>query len=177
MFSTKISKKPIVTSLLLAGTLSLPLSAHATPPGFYLGLGMGWGNDVVLDQTSTAFKFFGGYNVNRYFGFELGYVDLGDNYSDYYGNSFTQDGFSYELVGYLPVSPTIDLFAKAGIYNWTVSNNYYYYASQSGADADYGLGISAQLNRQLSVRGEYTKYTNIAGGDVNMASVSATFHF
>lgn len=179
-----IRKTSIVSSLLLAGTLSLPISANAAPPGFYLGIGLGSANDVVLEQNSTGAKFFGGYNFNRYFGLELAYVDLGNNYTDYYGNSFTQDGFSYQLAGYLPISPTIDLFAKAGMYNWTVSSNYYYYygytyyyASESGSDPAYSLGITSQLNRQVSVRGEYEKFTNIAGGDVNMVSVSVTYHF
>lgn len=173
------SKKSFVCALLLTGAVGLPVSANATPPGFYMGIGMGWGDDQVLNQTSTAFKFFGGYNFNRYVGFEFGYVDLGNNYTDYYGQSFTQDGFAYELAGYLPVSPTIDLFAKGGFYNWTVSNNYYYYpyGSESGTNGTYGGGITAQLNRNLSLRGEYEVFTDIAGGDVNMASVSITYHF
>ena len=172
-----LSKKVIVSSVVLAGAMSLPLYAQAAQPGFYFGAGLGQGNDVVLDQTSAAAKLFGGFNVNRFLGMELSYVNLGSNYVDYYGYGFTQDGVSYEFVGYLPVSPYVDLFGKVGIYNWTVSSNYYYNASTSGSDSDYGFGLSAQVSQRVWLRGEYQKFQNIAGGDVNLASVSLSYHF
>jgi OOP family OmpA-OmpF porin len=185
MHRKPFSKKYILPALLLAGVVSLPPSAQAIPPGFYVGLGLGAANDVVLEQNSTGVKLFGGYNFNRYIGLEIAYVNLGDNYCcDQFGNPITQDGVSYELAGYLPISPTIDLFAKAGMYNWTVStsNSYYYgytyyYSSTSGTDPVYSVGITSQLNQKFSIRGEYQNFTNILGGDVNMVSVSGTYHF
>ncbi|MBI1424497.1 MAG: outer membrane beta-barrel protein [Gammaproteobacteria bacterium] len=171
------NKKSLAPAVLLAGTLATPLVAQAAQPGFYLGFGLGQGNDVVLDQTSAAGKFFGGFNVNRFLGLELAYVNLGSNYCcDTFGSSFTQDGVSYEIVGYLPVSPYIDLFGKVGIYNWTVSSNYYY-ASDSGSNNDYGFGVNARVSRNVWLRGEYQKFQDVAGGDVNMASVGFTYHF
>lgn len=169
-------KKSIVTSLVLAGAMALTPAAHAAPPGVYYGVGIGQGDDQILNQTQAAAKLFAGYNVNRFLGMELSYVNLGSNYIDYYGTSFTQDGVSFDLVGYLPVSPYLDLFGKVGMYNWTVSDNYYY-ASSQGTDSDYGFGVSTQVSRYTWLRAEYQKFQNVAGGDVNLASVSLSFHF
>lgn len=173
-----LSKKYIASSVLLAGAMSLPLAANAAQPGFYFGAGLGQGSDVILDQTSAAAKLFGGFNVNRFLGMELSYVNLGSDYCcDAYGNTFTQEGVSYELIGYLPVTPYVDLFGKVGLFSWNVGSNYYYYASEQGTNNDYGFGISAQVSQRVWLRGEYQKFLDVAGGDVNMASVSLSYHF
>lgn len=170
------SKKSIASALLLAGSMSLPLATQAAQPGFYVGGSLGQGQDVVLDQTSAAYKIFGGFNINRFLGMEVAYVNLGSNYTDSYGDSFTQDGGSFDFVGYLPIGPYLDLFGKVGIYNWTVSSNYYY-ASSHGSNNDYGFGIDAQVAPRVWVRGEYQKFKDVAGGDVNLASVGISYHF
>lgn len=170
------SKKYVMPALLLAGAMSLPLPAIAAQPGMYFGAGLGSGHDVVLDQDSSAGKLFFGFNVNPYIGMEVAYVNLGSNYTDFYGESFTQDGATFELVGNLPLSPYIDLFGKVGLFNWTVSSNYYY-ASTSGTDNTYGFGISAQVAPRLWLRGEYQTFMDVAGGDVDLISASLSFHF
>lgn len=170
-------KKLIASSIVLAGSLGLMQAAQAARPGFYFGASIGQGHDMVLEQNSAAGKIFGGYNLNRFLGLELSYVNLGSSYTDVYNNSFTQEGVSYEVVGYLPISPTVDLFGKVGMFNWTASNNYYYYASVQGTDSDYGFGISARATQQLWVRGEYQKFNNVDGGDVNLVSVGLSYHF
>lgn len=172
-----LNKKYLVSGILLAATMSLPFTAHGAQPGFYIGAGLGQGDDVILNQTSAAYKVFGGFNFNPFLGLEVAYVNLGSNYVDSFNNTFTQDGSSFDIVGYLPVSPYVDIFGKAGIFNWTISNNYSYYAYSQGTSSDYGFGIDAQVNRQVWVRGEYQKFVDVAGGDVNLASVSVSYHF
>lgn len=168
--------KNIVSAALIAGAISLAPAAHAAVPGFYVGGGIGQGNDLVLNQTSAAYKIFGGYNVNPFLGMELAYINLGSNYVDVNNNTFTQDGVSYELVGHIPLGPSVDVFGKVGMYNWTASTNYSY-ASTQGTNNDYGFGLSAQVAPQLWLRGEYQKFIDVDGGDVNMASVSMEYHF
>lgn len=171
-------KKYIVSSVLLAGILCLPFSTHAAQPGLYVGVGLGQSDDVILNQSTSAAKLFGGINLNRYLGMEISYVNLGSDYCcDAYGNTFTQDGVSYELVGYLPVSPYVDLFGKVGLFSWSITSNYYYYSSERGTNNDYGFGISAQVTPQVWLRGEYQKFLDVAGGDVNLASVSLSYYF
>lgn len=170
-------KKQLVSAALVAGAISLAPAAHAAQPGFYAGAGLGQGDDLVLNQTSSAYKIFGGYNVNPFLGMELAYVNLGSNYVDAYNYGFTQDGVSYELVGHIPVGPSVDVFGKVGLYSWTTSYNNVYGASGQGTDNDYGFGLSARVAPQIWLRGEYQKFLNVAGGDVSMASVSMVFHF
>jgi len=171
-----VTNKYILSALLLAGTMSLSLPAMAAQPGFYFGAGLGSGHDVVLDQDAAAGKLFFGFNVNPYLGLEMAYVNLGSSYLDYYGDEFTQDGASFELVGYLPVTPYFNLFGKVGLFNWTVSSNYYY-ASSSGTDNTYGFGLTGQVAPQIWLRGEYQRFLDIAGGDVDLVSASIEFHF
>jgi len=176
-----LNAKSLTSAGLLAASLSLPLSALAAQPGFYLGGSIGQGDDVVLDQTSAAYKIFGGFNFNQFLGMELAYVNLGSNYCcDNLGSRFTQDGGSFDVVGHLPISPYVDVFGKVGIYNWTVSSNDYYYYSNAytqGSSSNYGFGLEAEVSPRLWVRGEYQKFNDVAGGDVNLASVGMSYHF
>lgn len=170
--------KTSLNALLLASIIGIAPSAHAADPGFYFGGGLGQGDDKVLDQTSAAAKLFVGFNMNPFLGLEFAYVNLGSNYVDIYGRDFTQDGGSFDLVGYLPLSPFVDLYARGGIYNWTVSTNTYYsYGARSGTSNDYGFGISTEVSPRLRLRGEYQKFLDVAGGDVNLVSVSLAYHF
>ena len=171
-----LSKKYVLPVLLLVGSVSLSLPAVAAQPGLYFGAGLGSGHDVVLDQDSSAGKLFFGFNVNPYIGMEVAYVNLGSNYIDYYGDKFTQDGASFELVGYLPITPYFNLFGKVGLFNWTASSNYYY-AYDTGTDNTYGFGLSAQVAPRIWLRGEYQTFMDIAGGDVDLVSASISFHF
>lgn len=170
------SQKPLWAAALLAGSLALSLPAMAIQPGMYVGGGLGSGHDVALDQDSSAYKLFFGYNFTPYLGLEVAYVNLGNDYTDLFGIDFTQDGAAFELVGNLPLGPTVDLFGKIGIFSWTVSGNYYY-AYDTGTDNTYGMGISFLVAPRLRLRAEYERFTDIAGGDVDLISASLSYHF
>lgn len=166
-----------ISGLLLAAIVGLAPVAHAAQPGMYAGIGLGQGNDKVLNQTSGASKLFIGYNFNPVLGMEFSYVNLGSSYVDIYGTEFTQDGGSIDIIGYLPLSPYMNLFARGGIYNWTVSTNYYPYGAASGSSNDYGFGLNAEVSPRIWMRGEYQKFLDVHGGDVDMISVSLAYHF
>jgi len=168
--------KIFVTALLLTAAIGLAPTVHAADPGFYAGIGLGQGDDRVLNQTSAAAKLFAGFNFNPFLGVEFAYVNLGSNYVDINGVGFTQDGGSFDIVGYLPLTPYVNFFARGGIYNWTVSSNYYY-GYTTGSSNDYGVGISTEVSPRLWLRGEYQKFLDVAGGDVNLISVSLAYHF
>jgi len=158
--------------LLVLGTAAfLPLStAHAAQPGAYIGMGFGSAHDDILNEDESAFKFYGGVNLSPYIGMELSYVDLGT----YANGAFTQDGISYELIGYIPLSPQLDLYGKAGFFNWEVADNF---SSNTGTDATFGVGLQAQLQRHVSLRGEYQTFLDVDGGDVDLYSASINLHF
>jgi OOP family OmpA-OmpF porin len=161
------------SSLLLAlgSAMILPFGpVQAAQPGAYFGIGAGSAHDDILDEEDTAFKFYGGVNLTPNIGLELGYVDLGS----YANGALTQDGISYELIGYLPLAHNIDLYGRAGFFSWEVAN---YFTSHTGTDPTFGFGLQAQLQHHISLRGEYQTFLDVDGGDVELYSASVNFHF
>lgn len=145
-------------------------SAQAAQPGPYIGMGIGSAHDDILDEEDTGFKIYGGVTLTENIGLELAYVDLGT----YANGALTQDGISYEIVGYLPLSDNIDIFGKAGLFNWEVANNF---TSHTGTDPTFGVGLQAQIQHHVSLRAEYEAFLDVDGGDVDLYSASINLHF
>jgi OOP family OmpA-OmpF porin len=166
--------KILKSSTLILGfsmAVLVPIStAQAAQPGAYVGMGFGTAHDDILDEDDSAFKFYGGVNLSHHIGLELGYVDLGS----YINGALTQDGISYELIGYIPLSSNVDLYGRAGFFSWEVANAF---ASNTGTDATFGFGIQAQLQHHISLRGEYQTFLDVDGGDVDLYSASINLHF
>lgn len=158
--------------LIVLGTaMILPLNAvQAAQPGAYFGMGVGSAHDDILNEEDSAFKFYGGVNLSPNIGLELGYVDLGS----YANGALTQDGVSYELIGYIPLAHNIDLYGKAGFFSWEVADNF---GSNTGTDPTFGVGLQAQIQQHISLRGEYQTFLEVDGGDVDLYSASINFHF
>lgn len=169
----KMKKAFTTTGLLLAlGTLTVsPFGAvQAAQRGAYVGIGAGSAHDDILDENESAFKVFGGVTLTPNIGLELGYVDLGS----YFNGALEQDGISYEIIGYLPITDTLDLYGRGGFFSWEVSTAF---ASNSGTDPTFGVGLQAQLARNVSLRGEYQTFLDVDGGDVDLYSASFNLHF
>jgi len=163
--------KNYIQSSLIAATLCLPIAlTQAAQYGPYIGAGFGQSDDDILNESSSSFKFFGGFNLTEHIGFELSYVDLGSFAND----QLEQDGVAYEVIGYLPLHDDIDLFARAGFYDWTVSDQNF---TNTGSNGTFGLGVNAQINEHLSFRAEYQSFLDVDGGDVDLYSASLSFHF
>jgi hypothetical protein len=144
--------------------------SQAAQPGPYLGAGVGESDDEILNESASAYKLFAGVNLAPYIGLEFSYVDLGE----FANRQLWQDGIAYEVVGYLPMAPNLDLIVRGGFFDWQVADRF---SSVSGTDATFGLGVQAQLNRHLSLRGEYQSFFDVDGGDVDLLSASLSFHF
>ena len=145
-------------------------STHAATPGPYLGASLGTAHDVILDEDEPAYKYYAGVNLGRNIGLELSYVDLGS----YVNGALTQDGISYELIGYLPLTSDIDIYGRAGFFDWEVANGF---SANTGTDATFGVGLQAQLQDSLSLRGEFQTFMDVGGGDVDLYSASIILHF
>ncbi len=166
-----LNTKSTIPSLLVASAIMMLAGiSQAAQPGPYLGLGFGATNDEVLAESDAGTKFFGGINITSYLGLEVSYVDLGE----YANNTLTQEGVTYEIVGYLPLDNHIDLYGKFGLFDWEVSNGS---ATNKGDDVTYGVGISVRMNDNLSLRGEWQTFLDVDGGDVDMLSANVTFNF
>ena len=213
----------VLHALSLAGfgsllALSLPTAAQAQEGGYYYGgisvgqsrakidderitatlLGAGLTTTAMTrDERDTAYRIFGGYQMNRYFGLEAGYFDLGK-----FGFTSTTlpagtlngqlkaSGLNLDLVGTLPLSDKFSVIGRVGA-QWARTRDQF---SGSGAvvvtnpspstrDTNYkfGAGLQYAFSPSFQVRGEAERYriNDAVGnhGDVDVYSVSLVFPF
>ncbi|HEX5057223.1 MAG TPA: outer membrane beta-barrel protein [Gammaproteobacteria bacterium] len=150
------------------------------------------------DDSDTAAKIFGGFNINPYFGIEFGYIDLGETTADFsldsdgnlfpsgetrVGSSFSVDGFNAGVVGSLPFSDLISLNGRAGVYFWNSKSEFSardttgaffndsFSESDNGNDIYYGVGLD------IGWFGLFYEIYDIDGDDINLAGISAKFSF
>lgn len=180
-------------------------TAQAADQGWYLGGGLGSGqvkfnaDDFVLntnpifatvsesnDKRKTAYKLFVGYSVNKYFGVEAAYLDLGTyqyRYTDSPAGNSADDvkikGFNFSLVGTYPVSEGFSLLGKIGAFSSKTTTNT---SADAIFNANYGpwpvgstnanktkmslgVGVGYDLNNSLSLRGEYEQFQEVGTAD------------
>jgi len=89
---------------LLAVSIALPAAAG----DMYAGIKYGKSRNSIPSVTNSpsAFGIFGGYTINPYFGFEAGYIDLGN----FGGNKATATDFSALL--FYPGDEPFSMYAK-----------------------------------------------------------------
>lgn len=186
---------------LLASLLSLPKLALSQVPdvGWYIGIGIGQskakgacdgvsGPGITCDETDTAGKILGGYQLSRNFALELGYADLGQAKATFTGaGSATIEtrGFEFTGVGMLPVSERFSVLAKAGLFNWKVDSKdqtgLVGSANASGTDLTYGFGVKFDFTKDFAARGEWQRYKDVGDlnttgqGDVDFIGVSLVY--
>lgn len=119
-----------------------------------------------------AWKAFGGARFNPMAGVELGYYDLGDSSMNGATGSSTAKlessttGTAVAGVGYVPLTPQLEAFGKAGALAWDnktsktsgSSNNQ---ETATGTSALIGGGAQFQINSNLHLRGEWEHVFNI----------------
>lgn len=165
----------------LAGSfLGMPTAAVAgADSGLYIGAGVGDASvkDTNFDESDSAYKIFGGYNIGFIplvdFAVEASYVDFGKPSSS--AGSVEVSGLNAFGLAGLSFGP-FGVFAKAGAISWdsdsTLGGTS---SSKSGTDPAYGLGARFALG-SLSVRAEYEVY-DLDSTDLDMVSVSGVFTF
>lgn len=189
-----------ITAALAAAAAATAGTAGAADPsdesGFYLGGGVGEFqvdiddfDDVPAtiddyDSDDTAYKLFGGFQANRWFGMELAYVNLGSPDDEITPGTTVEietDGFAPYLVGTIPVGP-FEFFGKAG---------YYFYDTKvtvdsggvvsSGSDEDeafsWTAGVGLTLMKTLNLRLEYEEFDVEDTDDTNALWLTAAFRF
>lgn len=188
-------KKNFAIAVLAAG-FALPFAAHAQ--GAYIGFNAGQATHKVddagftvvsHDETQTAYKLYGGYNFNKYFGVEAGYTDFGKS-KNVYRVSGTNVSLDYKAqaiyaaaVGTLPLSDQFSLFGKLGV----TANHASSTASAGSVSAQVsgnkssaliGVGAAYNVTKNVAVALEYEDYGKTAeDAKAKMWSLGVRYNF
>lgn len=116
------------------------------------------------DDTSTGWRAFGGYRFNPYFGYEIGYADLGkitQTLAGFAPATFESTAIDVVLFVALPIGQDFSFFVKGGVFRWDVDSPGFATTSSHGEDTTYGFGMHYNLTRNLALRLEYQKYNDV----------------
>jgi OOP family OmpA-OmpF porin len=188
-------------ALLLPATMlaiSAPAVAQQADAGWYVGGAYGMSSFSNIDTTGIAnpsvddsdsgFKIYGGFQLNKYFGAEIGYVDFGKVgvSGSVLGVPFTSSSsvtaYTFAGVGTLPLTESFALFGRVGLAAWNVD----FSASALGAsgslndngtDPFYGIGARFNLNKNWGLVVEYEKYKASDWGDAAFTSLGVRYKF
>lgn len=151
---------------------------------FYLGFGVGsMKTDIPgISTTALSWSLYAGTAINRFLAAEVAYVNLG---STDLGGGTNMKGTSYSLnlVGNIPVTQAISMFAKFGLANTGVYNDTGGSAgtTYSLAAPTIGLGVQASISRRTDVRIAYDNYKftpdNSKTYNADITSVSLIYKF
>lgn len=129
-----------------------------------------------LKKEGTGYKVQLGYELNRYFAVEGGYVDLGKaKYAaTFTGGSdaveFTARGWNIDAIGSIPLGQDFSLFGKAGLINAKkeVSFTATGAASLSSGKVSatnwkptWGIGANYNVSKNVSLRGEFERFSKL----------------
>jgi OmpA-OmpF porin, OOP family len=171
----------------LAGTLSAVLLGAAAfaaqaqeNKGFYAGAGVGqsYVDEAAYDDEDTAFSVFGGYQFNKYFGLEAGYVDFGKLEADGVGRELEANSAYITAVGTVPFTDRFSGYAKAGFQRWDLDTPIAATGTRddTGTDPTYGVGVQYQFTDAFALRGEYSRF-EVEDADLDLAQVQVRYNF
>ncbi|BAO80301.1 outer membrane protein and related peptidoglycan-associated (lipo)protein [Serpentinimonas raichei] len=201
-----------------AATLASPL-AFAQATGWYGGASVGGSAATIAEDRITrgllgqglvtngfserdrdvGFKLFGGYQINRNFGVELGWFDMGEmGYTatttppGSLQGDVTVRGLNLDLVGTLPLTERLSLLGRLGVAHvhtrgrfaatGAVTNPYgATRTSERDTGLKLGVGLAWKLTDAWDLRGEFERLRirDTVGnrGHVDMLSVGVVYRF
>jgi OmpA-OmpF porin, OOP family len=173
--------KTAALALISAAALSVPsISTAQTGPdsGWYVGGHLGQSDVDELNETDTSFKVLGGYQINRNFAVEAGYIDFGKATSG--GTTFKGNALELVGVGLLPLSNQFSLYGKLGFARTEgEGSNALGSEKENSTEITYGFGVQYDLNRNIGIRGEWQNYLDVGDGrsDVTVLSIGVIYRF
>ena len=146
--------------------------------------------NMTMEQRSSGFKLFGGYQANENFAVEGYWANLGTYSYTLFTTGPTLSGsgdikataIGVDLVGMLPFSPSQSGFARVGVYQWDVKDSFTFSTGQtftdstSGSDIKFGFGAEWEVNSSIRLRTEW-EYYNDKDTPVSVLSVGIVSHF
>jgi OOP family OmpA-OmpF porin len=186
---------------LLAAAAAGP--AAAQDPGIYVGGSAGYGQAkntcknlvVPCDANDSTWRFFGGYQFNRYWAAELGYGDLGAVTGAGIGNTGVPVEFRFAIeeawdltaVFLIPVTSRLSALGRVGMYRARTTADFNVAGSPPTHDAgtnsgfSYGAGAEFRLG-PIGLRAEWQRYENVGVAstgedDIDVFSLGALWRF
>lgn len=181
--------KHSLLAVALLAILAAPVAASAQS-GFFVdgAIGQVRIDEDDLDDNDTSFRLGGGWSVNRYFGVEAGWTDLGKFEEDVAIGGATAsvetDGFYGGVRGKYPFyqgDSGFYLGGRAGFLRWDASGRarvgtVTVRLDESGTDPYFGVGAGYDFSRNFGVGLGYDRY-DIEDSKLDVWSVNATWHF
>lgn len=140
------------------------------------------------DDSDTAWKIFGGLEVNEYISMEIGYADMGEvSYRGAVNGTREVDGMTLRLLGTYALNPSFTLFATGGM-NILQADMKTVPGASEDTDVAWSAGLGVQYNftKSVGLRVEWERYfevgsSNFNGGtgeaDVDLISAGVVFKF
>jgi OOP family OmpA-OmpF porin len=155
-----IARKGLIAALLGAGLAvgasgALAQAQSQDRPGWYVGGAFGQA-DIGPDD-DTAWKLFGGYDINRHFAVEVAYSDLGEVTE----LGVNTDARAYELSGLLkfPLGNQFSIYGLGGIANVKAeTSGPLGTVSDDSTELTWGLGAQMNLSPTFGLRAQWQRY-------------------
>ena len=165
-----MKKNRILCSLALAlAAFAAPASAQMAAKQWYVGAALGRATHVdscglgppPCDRNKdTAFRFFGGYQFNRFLAAEAGASAFGR--AEVAGTDIKSKAVDLMAVGALPVAGSLSVIGKLGVYRGVTDAPG---ISEAKYGAVFGGGLQYDSEYGFALRGEGHRYAGLAGGD------------
>jgi hypothetical protein len=150
-------------------TGALAFAAFPAAAQGYAGASVGqYTENDITGESTTGFRFFGGYHFNKNFAAEAGYITAA-----FEGTTAT--GLTLAVVGVAPINEQFSVFATVGLFSWSLSN-----LDLSGTDPFVGVGGLFNVGRNVAVRVEFDSYTlssDFADTSATALTVGVQFRF
>lgn len=180
----------LIHTVLLAAALALAPQARAQESAAYFGAALGraefteWCNTgdsptplTSCEDTTTAWKVFGGYRFNPYIGAEASFIDWGKVDASVGAVRVSAKQTSYGIAGVasLPVGRGVSLQAKLGLVRTEQeTQSPGSRVDRSDTETHYGIGARYAFTRYLAVRAEWEKTEKL---EVQLLSLGAEYRF
>ncbi|RFA29037.1 hypothetical protein CAI21_11370 [Alkalilimnicola ehrlichii] len=183
-----MKKMALIAPIAVFGMVGFPQSVFSQerPSGLeaFVGGGIGYyrlndgdflDEDERLKDDRLSVKVFGGIEISRILGLELGYVNFGEAEGDV--TSLNADGWTVAGILALPITENFAPYGKFGRLHWDADVSAGPISrSDSGEDNFYGVGARFALSEQLDLRIEYERF-DLADTDLDMASANLQIRF
>ena len=141
---------------------------------------------ITCNDSDTAWRILGGYQIDNHFALELGYHDFGKVEAAGFGvnGEVTANVWELVVVGTIPLQNRFSVYGKLGGYrgDTRLRSNAGFSGSDTNTDITFGVGGRYDFSPQVAFRAEYQAYQSVGGdatgsSDFDVISAGALFRF